>query len=153
MHNPSYITKNRFGIYYFQYSYTDTENISSDAVIKRKLIRKSLRTRNKNDALHHAKHLWVLMTKIYKKYFTNPELYATAMKLVAQYHFAEEKGWDVVDDFLSELDDDDCELLRLGEKQRDEDLLNSKKQIRKNSESKLKPEKTNKKIGKSNGAV
>ncbi len=137
MHNPSYITKNRFGIYYFQYSYTDTENISSDTVIKRKLIRKSLRTRNKNDALHHAKHLWVLMTKIYKKYFTNPELYATAMKLVAQYEFAEEKGWDSVNDFLSELDDDDCELLRLGEKQRDEDLLNSKKQIRKNSESKL----------------
>lgn len=137
MHNPSYITKNRFGIYYFQYSYTDTQNSNSDSLKKRKLLRKSLRTRNKNDALLHAKHLWILMTKIYKKYFTNPELYATAMKLVAQYEFVEEKGWDSVNDFLSELDDDDCELLRLGEKQRDEDLLNSKKQIRKNGELKL----------------
>jgi len=92
VHNPTYITKNRLGIYYFQYSYTDEENSQFGSSVKRKLIRKSLKTRIKRDALLHAKHLWLLMNKIHKKYFQNPELFGIAMKLVAQYEFIEEKG-------------------------------------------------------------
>jgi len=54
------------------------------------------------------------MNKIHKKYFQNPELFAIAMKLVAQYEFVEERGWQEVDDFFAELDDDDSKLLELG---------------------------------------
>ena len=123
MYNSTYITKNRLGIYYFQYSYTEHEIGQFGSSLKRKLIRKSLKTRIKRDALFHAKHLWLLMNKIHKKYFQNPELFAIAMKLVAQYEFVEEKGWQEVDDFFAELDDDDSKLLELGLKQKNQDRI------------------------------
>ena len=67
MKNLTYLTKNRFQIYYFQYSHTDNSN-------KRKLTRKSLKTLNLKEALEHARYPWLQMMKIHKKdYFTYAE--------------------------------------------------------------------------------
>jgi hypothetical protein len=49
VYNSTYITKNRLGIYYFQYSYTEHEISQFGSSLKRKLIRKSLKTRIKNE--------------------------------------------------------------------------------------------------------
>jgi hypothetical protein len=83
------------------------------------------------------------MNKIHKKYFQNPELFGIAMKLVAQYEFIEEKGWQAIDDFFAELDDDDSKLLELGLKQKNQDRIdllasssNTRKTISKNIDKK-----------------
>ncbi len=125
MKNPTYITKNRLGIYYFQYSYTYQNNEDSNE-IKRALFRKSLRTRDKKEATLRAKFAWIFMTKIQKKYFKNAELLGIGMKLLAQWDFVTSQDWGSADDFLAELDDDEIELLELAEKQREQDFLESK---------------------------
>ncbi len=122
MKNPTYITKNRLGIYYFQYSYTYQIDKSSGQE-KRGLFRKSLGTRNKKEALLKAKFAWIVMTKIQKKYFKNAELFGTGMKLLARYDYVSTLDWDSVNDFLAELDDDESELLDLAIKQREQDFL------------------------------
>lgn len=122
MKNPTYITKNRLGIYYFQYSYTYQIEESSNHE-KKGLFRKSLGTRNKKEALLKAKFAWIVMTKIQKKYFKNAELFGIGMKLLAQFDYVSTLDWDSVNDFLAELDEDDSELLDLAIKQREQDFL------------------------------
>lgn len=122
MKNPTYITKNRLGIYYFQYSYTYQIDESSNHE-KKGLFRKSLGTRNKKEALLKAKFAWIVMTKIQKKYFKNAELFGIGMKLLAQFDYVSTLDWDSVNDFLAELDEDDSELLDLAIKQREQDFL------------------------------
>lgn len=116
MKNPTYLTKNRFQIFYFQYSYTDNSN-------KRKLIRKSLKTRNPKEALEHARYLWLQMMKIHKKYFTDAERYGKAMTLLAKY---EELGASYIEalPFLDEIDDEDNDLLTRALNQKLEELPN-----------------------------
>jgi hypothetical protein len=65
------------------------------------------------------------------------------MKLVAQYEFVEEKGWQEADDFFAGLDDDDSKLLELGLKQKNQDRIdllasssNTRKTISKNIDKK-----------------
>lgn len=122
MKNPTYITKNRLGIYYFQYSYTYKIDKSSSNE-KRGLFRKSLGTRDKKDALLKAKFAWIVMTKIQKKYFKNAELFGIGMKLLSRFDYVSTLDWDSVNDFLAELDDDESELLDLAIKQREQDFL------------------------------
>jgi hypothetical protein len=123
--NPTYITKNRLGIYYFQYSYTYQSN-DSFSITRRALFRKSLRTRDKKEAILRAKFAWIFMTKIQKKYFKDAELLGIGMKLLAQWDFVRSQDWESADNFLAELDDDEIELLELAEKQREQDFLESK---------------------------
>jgi integrase len=104
MKNPTYLTKNRFSIYYFQYSYTDK-------VGRRKLIRKSLKTRNPKEALEQARYLWLQMKTIHKKYFSDSEIYGKAMSLLARYEEYQKKSFSEVEPFLDEIDDEDNDLL------------------------------------------
>lgn len=116
---PSYITKNRLGTYYFQYSYIANEEVLGARVI-RKLFRRSLKTKSRAEALISARYLWVVMQSIQKKYFSNPKLYGRAMELLSQYEALRLSGWEAVDEFLSKLDEDDDRLLNLGiQEQRD----------------------------------
>ena len=64
--NPSYITKNRLGIYIFQYRIP--KHIRDFHPNLKKLIRKSLKTRNRQEALRLARKLAVMMEdKNYRK--------------------------------------------------------------------------------------
>ena len=117
MKTHTYVTKNRLGIYYFQYSYVQvTDNKRS-----RKLFRKSLRTRNSAEATEMARYLWICMNNIYKKYFKDPELYGRAMKLLSQYEAIDHDNFGDISKFLEELDDLDDHLLELAIKQKEED--------------------------------
>ena len=57
--NPSYITKSRHGIWYFQFWMP--ERVRYNGKTRRKLIRRSLRTRNRNKALRLARKWWLNM--------------------------------------------------------------------------------------------
>ena len=118
--HPTYITKNRLGIYCFQYSYRGIPVFQGDSPPK-KLFRKSLGTRSKLEAQISARYLWLIMQEIHKKYFSNPKLYGKAMELLSRYETASLQGWDCVDSFLAELDDGDDKLLDLAIKQIKED--------------------------------
>ena len=67
---PSYITKNRLGIYYFQYLIPRDVSYSQNR--GKCFFKKSLRTRNRSEALEKSRFLCVIMTSINKKYFKNP---------------------------------------------------------------------------------
>ena len=109
---PSYTTKNRFGIYVFQYRIPShfRHNHSSLKVH----FRKSLLTRNRRLAVQRARKWIVLMDEIAKKYFHSPELYKAAMQLLAEHEVAEDtyEDWtDYEENFLSALDEDEDKLL------------------------------------------
>lgn len=130
MKNPSYITKNRLGIYYFQYSYTQNRVVDGRFKRVKRLFRKSLRTRSQTDALLTSRHLWLIVEMINKKYFKNSENYGRAMQLLAEYEVVEKMGWKEVDDFYAELDDLDMHLLKNGALQKQEDESLTKNQLK-----------------------
>jgi integrase len=108
----SYTTRNRLGIYIFQYRIPARfkHNYSS-----RKLhFRKSLKTRNKRVAVKRARQWIMLMDELAKKYFHDPSLYKAAMQLLAEHEVAEHLYDDWLDyesNFLSMLDLDEDKLL------------------------------------------
>ena len=57
--NPSYITRSRHGIWYFQLWITEFDEYGLDS--RRKLFRKSLRTRSRRKALKLARRWWIKM--------------------------------------------------------------------------------------------
>ena len=63
--SPSYITKNKFGVYYFQYSLKIIRS-GKNSKYQRVLYRKSLRTKERRKALLLSRYLWLAMTKIEK---------------------------------------------------------------------------------------
>lgn len=129
MKNPTYITKNRLGIYYFQYSYTQSRSIDGSIRKVKTLFRKSLRTRTQADAIIASRHLLMIVEMINKKYFKNSESYGRAMQLLSEYEVVEKLGWKEVDDFYAELDELDMHLLKNGALQKQEDESATKKQL------------------------
>lgn len=108
---PSYITKNRLGIYYFQYC-LPISFITHDIKSIKRIFRKSLRTRNRQHALKRSRILWLIMDELKLKYFANPELFGKAMKLLMEYEQYENAGWDEIEGkFLIYLDETEDFLL------------------------------------------
>ena len=123
MKTASYIVKNRFKIYYFQYSYTEPSLFTQEQKPRKKLFRKSLKTRNKSEAIIKARYLWLIMELIYKKYFKDPEIYAKAMHLVAKSELADTLDFESAREIYDEFDEYDDHLLQLGKLQKEEDFL------------------------------
>ncbi len=97
-HTPSYLTKNRLGIYLFQMKLPTA--IRCQLSVQKVLFRKSLKTRNRNHALKHARFLAVIMNFLFEKYFDDPDNYIKAMQLYATYDVARRKTFS-----LNGLDD------------------------------------------------
>jgi len=116
---PSYITKNRLGIYYFQYLIP--RDISYARNKGKCFFKKSLKTRARTEALEISRFLTVIMSSINKKYFSNAEAYGKAMELLAQWEVVKEKDFSVADNFLAGLDEYDIDLLNRAERQTAED--------------------------------
>ena len=83
---PSYITKNRLGIYYFQYCLPNIF-VKNDGKSCKRIFRKSLHTRNRRDALKLSRILWLIMDGLKLKYFSDPESFGKAMKLLMQLNY------------------------------------------------------------------
>jgi len=56
----SYITKNRLGIYYFQFCLPNIF-VKNDGKSSKRIFRKSLHTRNRRDALKQSRVFWLIM--------------------------------------------------------------------------------------------
>ena len=111
---PSYITKNRVGTYCFQYVLPSII-LSDGKKSTKKLFRKSLKTKNRRNALRSARILWLIMDYLYKKYFNDPVQFGRALELVQNYDNYVGVEWEIVQsEFLDELDELDRNLLDLG---------------------------------------
>lgn len=109
--SPSYLMKNRYGIFYFQYRIpTNFLKITSG----RNLVRFSLRTRVRREALKQARKWSILMDKLALQFFNSPEFYGKAMELLMKYQKvagAASADWETVEEFLMELDEREDDAL------------------------------------------
>ena len=103
---PSYLYKNRYNIYYFQWRFP------KHLIHNNKLFfRKSLRTKNKSDALKQVRMWMVIMDKTAKYLFDHPSKFHEAMSILQQLKNILHCDWMVIDEFLSELGDYEYSLL------------------------------------------
>lgn len=99
---PSYLIKNRYGIFYFQYRIpADLLKYSNG----KKLVRVSLRTRIRRDALNHARMLRLIMDKLAKQFFNSAESFGKGMALLMQYNEMQPCDWDTMQSFIENLDE------------------------------------------------
>ena len=102
--SPSYITKNRLGIYCFQYAIPSIIVKTGQNQLKQ-LFRKSLHTRNRREALKQARFLWLIMDKLADKYFRDPASYGKAMELLKRYDSFINCDWTTIEEqFFDKLD-------------------------------------------------
>ena len=109
---PSYITQNRLGIYLFQFKIPQHFRINQPQLGI--LFRKSLRTRNKRDAIQLARRLALFMDDLAKQFFNDSEAYAKSIKLLQECKDAESlyPRWEEFEQcFLLNLDDYESKLL------------------------------------------
>lgn len=80
---PCFLYRNRCGIFCFQRRtpLSLRQRFSSLPIF----FRKSLGTRNKSDALQHARKLSVMFDELQKKYFKDETEYYSAIKMLQQY--------------------------------------------------------------------
>lgn len=108
--NPSYLTKNRLGIFIFQcrtpiYIVKQIPNVRVN-------FRISLRTRNIRKARKLARIWWLIMEEIYKKYFNDAESYGKAIELLARYKdILKCESFDQAEPLLTELNEYEDHLL------------------------------------------
>ena len=108
--NSTYLVKNRFGVYYFQRRLPLDVQKRSPSLTK--LVRLSLRTKSKKEALRLVRLLLVMWDSRSQQFFPDEEIYAKAMKLFGEF----KKRWklsfdDAQKDFLDSLDESDDYLL------------------------------------------
>jgi len=109
-YSPSYIMKNRYGVFYFQYRIPKKILEFSNG---KKLFRVSLRTKIRRDALKRSRMLWILMDKLARQFFNSPESFGKGMELLMKYNELLSCDWETVENFLMGFDEwDDYALER-----------------------------------------
>lgn len=107
--SPSYLTKNRLGIFIFQYRFPKAvQEILTPPKI---LFRRTLKTRDKRLAEQRARKWWVILDELERKYFDTPKMYAKAIELMSEYKALDNLSWGEAEVYLSELDEDESVLL------------------------------------------
>jgi len=104
-HNPSYITQNRLGIFIFQV------RIPAGIRHNSPFFRKSLRTRNRSEALSHARRLMCMFDDIKARFFDDEAQYKKAMEILGDYELGTTGNWESVEKFLTNLNSYDSHLL------------------------------------------
>lgn len=103
---PSYLTKNRLGIYLFQI------RVPIKLRLNKSLFRKSLQTRDRSEALKKSMRLKCMFDDLVNRYFDSTEEFAAGMKLLALYETkADHTEWNKVESFLMQLEPDEDALL------------------------------------------
>ncbi|MFN5745001.1 MAG: hypothetical protein ACK443_02780 [Methylococcaceae bacterium] len=106
---PDYITRNRYGVFIFQYRFPQRIHAACPSLPI--LFRRSLRTRYKRDAIDLARRWWVIMDEIARRFFSEPAVYARAVELLSRYEAVEGLSWESVESYLSGLDEEETALL------------------------------------------
>jgi integrase len=110
--SPSYLTKNRLGIFIFQYRFPKA--VQKILIPPKILFRRTLKTRDKRLAEQRARKWWVILDELERKYFDTPRMYAKAIQLLSEYQAVENLSWNEVEAYLSELDSYESDLLKKG---------------------------------------
>jgi integrase len=110
--SPSYLTKNRLGIFIFQYRFPKA--VQKILIPPKILFRRTLKTRDKRLAEQRARKWWVILDELERKYFDTPRMYAKAIVLLSEYQAVENLSWNEVEAYLSELDSYESDLLKKG---------------------------------------
>lgn len=107
LRTPAYITNNRLGIFVFQI------RIPRQLRQNRTFFRKSLGTRNRNEAVVRARRLWLMFDEVKARFFDNIEMFNEAMKVLGNYdaNTAGVRAWDEVESHLTKLDSYESVLL------------------------------------------
>jgi hypothetical protein len=102
--SPSYLMKNRYGIFYFQYRIPSKFLKIAHG---RKLFRISLRTRVRREALRQARKWSILMDKLALQFFGSPESFGKGMELLMKYQkiAGASTDWETIEEFLMTLDE------------------------------------------------
>ena len=103
---PLYLSVNRLGIYYFQYRIPK----KFQPYLKKTHFRKSLRTRDKQDAMVQSRKLVVLMKDI-ENGFYSPDTYRRAMDLLKHYEQLKVRSTKKAGDYRDSLEPLDHRLL------------------------------------------
>jgi len=96
--SPTYLVKNRFGVYYFQRRLPLDVQKRSPSLTK--LVRLSLRTKSKKEALRLVRLLLVMWDSRAKKYFKTEDDYDDAMVLFEKYKKYSELSFEDAQDQL-----------------------------------------------------
>jgi len=99
-YSPSYLIKNRYGIFYFQYRIPAKLLAYSNS---QKFVRLSLRTRIRRDALMQSRMLRTIMDKLANQFFTSTESFGKGMALLMKYNAMQPCDWNTMESFLMEL--------------------------------------------------
>ena len=105
--NSHFLVKNRFGVYYFQKRVPNCYLIKSPSLPK--LVRLSLETKSKKDAIKLTRLILVMWDLRAKQYFKDEQNYHEGMKLFQQYLKAVTKYQsfeDISTHFFDLLDDE-----------------------------------------------
>ena len=106
----SYTTRNRLGIYYFQYAFPKEIIFLYPELPK--LFRKTLHTRCKRAAEKSARRWWCLMDELTRQLIlSSPIVAGKAAELLMRYKEIEHQDWQTAEKFLSDLDDQDTKIL------------------------------------------
>ena len=106
----SYTTRNRLGIYYFQYAFP-REVIHLHPELP-KLFRKTLHTRSAREAEKSARRWWCIMDELTRLLIlTNPVVAGKATELLMRYKEIEHHDWQTAENFLLGLDNQDTLIL------------------------------------------
>jgi integrase len=106
----SYTTQNRLGVYYFQYAIPKAVGQLHPELPK--LFRKTLHTRSKREAEKSARRLWCLMDELTRRLIlSSPVVAGKATELLMRYKEIEHQDWQIADEFLSSLEDQETEIL------------------------------------------
>ena len=106
---PSYITKNNFGIYIFQYRFCTKVRRSYPDI--QQLFRRSLKTKCKREALQRSRRWMMVMDELTYRLLNDPSCYGRAMGLLKRYQQMGNLSWSDVEQFLMELGEDESALL------------------------------------------
>lgn len=108
--NPTYLTKNRLGVFIFQFR--NPISIVNQCTNVKALFRVSLSTRDYRVALSAARYWRVKMQNLIEKYFDDPESYGKAQALLMKLRKADNRGgYGEVEPLLAELEEADNYLL------------------------------------------
>ena len=128
-YSPSYLIKNRYGIFYFQYRIPTRLLAYSKG---QKLIRLSLRTRILRNALKQARMLRTIMDKLANQFFTSTESFGKGMELLMKYNAMQPCDWNTMESFLEELNEAEDDFLDRAIKYNTAQLLETKSIIEEN---------------------
>jgi integrase len=101
--SSTYLVKNRFGVYYFQRRVP--LKVAKQFLSLPKLVRLSLNTKSKKEALRKVRLILVMWDLRAQEYFPDEKTYSKALHLLQQFYEVKKMSFESAQTFLDSLDD------------------------------------------------